>query len=473
MKRVAIYVSLLAAAVSLVGCFPEKRVTWSPDGRWATVKGGDGLYLCDESGRLSQRLLEHAGAVAWLPDSKHLVLSRSEAVSSWTQVATVLPAERRHELETLAPALRDELLAHQGDWNEFKPQSVADLTGGETLALFVYLREQFGPALREKLGDKWTDLEKLEAAVYTLQTATVKPEATLELGPALARSLNEFDALRVAPNGKAVAYRAASVGGDTAKPLLVLALDGKGTPQPVADRTSLFPDWSHDGRYLVYASSGAEGSKDLRLGTIARRVVADEAGKLLGTFPDAEELAGIAYQDEVRVRCLRDGRVLFATLEVQLPCTSKDMPQRAGLFAVDPGRGPAVTRVTPRQAESELPDALFLFEVSPDEQHVSVPGGDGRVAILTLATGDVWEILGAGEVDHLRTEPAWRSADELCFGFVPGPAGAKQRAAVALAKLDWAGHKIERRSISESWPEEVATEFLVDKKPETATQPAQ
>jgi hypothetical protein len=471
MKRVAVYVGMFAAAVSVVGCLPEKRVSWSPDGHWATVKGGDdALYLCDQSGRLSQRLVEHLGSVAWLPDSKHLVLSHSEAATSWAQAAGVLPAERRHELEVLAPALRDELLSYSGDWKDFKPKSVAGLTGGETLALFVYVREQYGPALREKLGDKWTDFEKLEAAVHTLQTAMVKPHATLELGSAIARSVDEFDGLRVAPNGKAVAYRGAAAGEDSAKPLLVLALDGQGTPRPVAERTSQFPDWSQDGRYLVYASSGAEGNKDLRLGTVARRAVADEAGKLLETFPDAEELAGIVFQDEVRVRCLKDGRVLFATLEVQLPCTSKDMPQRANLFAVDPGKEPGVTRLTPRQTEDELPDALFLFEVSPDEQHVSVPGGDGRVALLTLATGDVWEVLGASEVDHLRMEPTWRNSDELCFAFVPGPAGAKERPAVALAKLNFAEHKIDRRIISAAWPEEVVTGFLVEKKPET--QPA-
>jgi hypothetical protein len=474
MKRVTAYVSVLAALVALGGCFPEKRVSWSPDGHWAAVKGADGLYLCDESGQLSQRLVEHIGSVAWLPDSKHLVLSRSEAASSWAQVAEVLPVERRHELEMLAPALRDELLGYTGDWNQFKPKSVAGLTGGEVLGLFVYVREQFGPALREKLGEKWNDLQTLEAAVYTLQTAAVEPGPRLELGPALTRSLNEFDSLRVAPNGKAVAYHGAAAADESGKPLLVFALDGKGAPQPVADRTALFPDWSRDGRYLVYASSRTEGDKDLRLGTIVRRLVADEAGALLKTFPDAEELAGIAFQDEVRVRCLRDGRVLFATLEMHLPCTSKDMPQRAGLFAVDPGHEPGVTRLTPRQAESELPDAIFLFEVSPDEQHVTVPGGNGQLAVLTLATGDVWEVLGASEVDHLRTEPTWRSSDELCFAFVPGPPGAKQRAAIGLAKLDWAAHKIERRSISDSWPANVVTDFLVEKKPASApTQPSQ
>jgi len=476
MKRNVVCAGVIAALIVLGGCFPEKRVSWSPDGRWATVKGADGLYLCDESGKLSQRLVENVASVAWLPDSKHLVLSRSETVPSWAQATAVLTAERRQELEARAPKLREELLAYTGDWDKFKPKAIEGLTGGETLALFACVREKFSAGLPEKLGEKWDDLKKLEPAVYALQLATVTPGAALELGPTLAKSLDSFDDLRVAPGGKAVAYRGAAPADDPAKPLFVLSLDGKGAPLHVADRAAMFPDWSSDGRYLVYAATRAvmeDGRKDLRLGIVARRLVADANGTLLETLPDAEELAGIVFQNEVRVRCLRDGRVLFATLEVHLPCTSLDMPQRAGLFAVDPGHEPNVTRLTPRQAESELPDAIFLFEVSPDEQHVTVPGGNGRLAILTLATGDVWEVVGEKEVDHLRTEPTWRSSDELCFAFVPGTEGAKERAAITLAKLDWAQHKAERKIISADWPDNIVTDFLVEKKPAPlATQPA-
>jgi hypothetical protein len=476
MKRAIVYAGVVAALMLAGGCFPEKRVSWSPDGRWATVKGADGLYLCDPSGKLSRRLVEDVGSVAWLPDSKQIVLSHSQTVKSWAQAAAVLSPERRQELEARAPKLRDEIMAYAGEWDKFKAKAVEGLTGGETLALFALVRDQSGAELQKKLGEKWEDFQKLEFAVHTLQLAAVKPDATLELGAVLAKGPDAFDELRVAPNGKAVAYRGAASGEDPAKPLFVLALDGKGKPRLVEDRTATYPDWSSDSRYVTYATSRSileDGSKDLRLGVVARRLVADESGALLETLPDAEELAGIVFQNEVRVRCLRDGRVLFATLEVELPCTSKDMPQRAGLFAVDPGREPGVTRLTPREAEIELPDAIFLFEVSPDEQHVTVPGGNGRVAILTLATGDVWEIVGEKEIDHLRTEPTWRSSDELCFAFVPGPEGAKERAAIAVAKLDWAGHKAERKILSADWPGDVVTDFLVEKKQSPlATQPA-
>ncbi len=467
MKRTTVCVGILAGLIALAGCLPEKRVRWSPDGRWATVKGGDGLYLCDQSGKLSERLATDVGSVAWLPDSKSIVLSRSEKLPSWTAAVEVLPADRRLEIEARAPRLRDEILAHEGEWDGFKPQSVGGLTGGESLALFVLVREQHGAGLAEKLGDKWDELKELQPIVHLLQQVEVKAGGTFELGPVLAKALDAFDELRVAPNGRAVAYRGAAPGEDPAKPLFVLPLHGQQVPQLVADRVSMFPDWSPDSRHLVYAAgqTPAEGeSNDLRLGIVARRLVCTEDGALLADFPEAEELAGIAFQNEVRVRCLRDGRVLFATLEVSLPCTSEDMPQRAGLFAVEPGRQPGVTRLIPRQTEAELPDVLFLFEVSPDEQHVTVPGGNGGVAVLTLATGDVWQILGENEADHLRMEPAWRSADELCFAFVPGPKEAKERPAIALVKLDWAGRKAERRIISGDWPEPVVTDFLIDKR---------
>ena len=184
---------------------------------------------------------------------------------------------------------------------------------------------------------------------------------------------------------------------------------------------------------------------------------------MLTTLPDAEELAGTAFQNELRVRCLRDGRILFATIELQLPCTSVDMPQRAGLFAIDPGRQPGVTRLVPRSTEGELPDAMLLFEVSPDERHVSVPGGDGQVAVLTLATGQAWQVLSTKEVDHLRTVPTWRTSDELCFAVVPGPEGEKERAQIALARLDWKAQTAEQQIVSADWPDAAVTDFLVEK----------
>lgn len=464
MKRVLMIVTTVALVSGLYGCLPEKRVVWSPDGRWAAVKGADGLYLCDSSGKLSQLLVPGVDSVAWLPDSKHLVFSHPQPVAGWKQLAPVLSDERRQEIADRAPRLREEVLAYQGDWKEFKPRSLAGLTGGEGMALLVYLRDNLAEGLQEKLGDRWKELAELPAAVRLLQLAHIDEGDGLAMDNVLIRALDAFDELRVSPTGQAVVYRAGAPDDDQTRPLYVVGLAG-GSPLHVADHTAMFPDWSADGRHLVYAatkSTTADG-KELRLGVVARRQICGDDGTFLTRLPESEELAGIAFQDEVRVRCLRDGRVLFATIELQLPCTSADMPQRAGLFAVDPGRQPGVTRLIPRSAETELPDGLFLFEVSPDERHVSIPGADGRVAVLTLATGDVWELVTAKDVDHLRTVPTWRSADELCFAIVPGDESNKQRAQIALAKLDWAARAAQQRIISADWPERVATDFLVEK----------
>ena len=295
MKRVLLGFSAVVVALAVCGCFPEKRVAWSPDGRWATVKGADGLYLCDPSGKLSPRLVEQIGAVAWLPDSRHLVLSHAENVAGWAALGTVMSSAQRAEIETRAPKLREQLLAYQGDWKDFKPESFKGLTGGEIMAVLVYVRDQLSQGLPEKLGERWKDLEELSAAVQVLQLANVSAAGEFALDRVLAKSLDPFDTPHVAPNGKLVVYRGAAPGADPARPLFVLALDG-GTPRLVADRTAQFPDWSADSRCLVYASTKAtlaDDSKDLRLGVIARRKVCGDDGALLAEFPDAEELAGI------------------------------------------------------------------------------------------------------------------------------------------------------------------------------------
>ncbi|MBP7747387.1 MAG: hypothetical protein KA383_14815 [Phycisphaerae bacterium] len=472
MKRLVVLAVVLLGGVC--GCLPEKRVTWSPDGRWATVRPTDGLYLCDESGRLSARVAESVRSVAWLPDSKQLVWSRTELVKTWEALEPLLTPEQRKTIETRGPRLREELMTHQGGWDGFEPESIHGLSDGETPALLIYVRDKLGDGLAEKLGEKWDELKGMSANANMLELVRLNDAGTSGPARVIVRSINAYEDLCVSPSGKLVAYRSAAASGSQPPALFVVALDG-GTPQLVADHAAAYPDWSADSRYIVYAATNTPGDdddKNLRLGVVARRQVCGAGGTPLAELPDPEELAGIVFQNWVRVRCLRDGRVLFATLEVHMPCVSADMPQRAGLFAVDPGRQPGVTRLTARAADDTLPDALMLFELSPDQRHVAVPGGDGRIAIFTVATGDIWAVLGEGEVDQLRTVPAWRSNNELCCAVVPGPKGEKQRAEIALLKLDFDARQVERRIISTTWPQEVVTEFLQDKDSAPMSQPA-
>jgi hypothetical protein len=142
-------------------------------------------------------------------------------------------------------------------------------------------------------------------------------------------------------------------------------------------------------------------------------------------------------------------------MECTLPTTENDMPERASLFALDPGRQPGVIRLISRQTEAALPNGLGMgvFELSPDEKRVVVMGkeGDkGRVAILTLASGQIEEVLkDAPDID--AQVPAWRSADEVSFLAPPKiPGGSPDREAIVIHALGG-----QTRCLSCGWSEPI------------------
>src|SRR5205814_1308689 len=171
-------------------------------------------------------------------------------------------------------------------------------------------------------------------------------------------------------------------------------------PRAVAEFVAPAPEWSADGRYLVFARTTlplAEGDtpppgaksddegQPLRLGTLSRREVCDAKGQLLARdalprghsrgsveasaavsgvtvarrgyswdaweFPKTEDLAGLIFQEFHRIKCMRDGRILFSAAEVHLPSTAKDMPGRLSIFAVDPARQAVASRIVTPEAE--------------------------------------------------------------------------------------------------------------------------
>ena len=78
MRRFQLTILFLLTTVTFCGCIPEKKIIWSPDGRTAAIIGGDGLYLCDESGKLSSHIAEMVKEALWLSDSKQLLVIRGE-----------------------------------------------------------------------------------------------------------------------------------------------------------------------------------------------------------------------------------------------------------------------------------------------------------------------------------------------------------------------------------------------------------
>lgn len=462
MKRSVLLSLTMVCLVSVAGCWPEKRVNWSPNGKRAAVIAADGLYLCNSDGQLSQRLAEGVRRVAWTPDSLQLIVVRQAAVNTWAEANRFFSAEEGASIESAAELLFTEAMTYDGDWKAFPARSLRGLTPGGSTAALIYLREMHGPQLAGRIGKQWEDLLNAELSGWVLEAISLREQG----GPTaveLARSMDEYVSLVVAPDGQAVALVQPS-GNDGAN-LLVLVLDGSGRgPVHVAPRVSVFPDWSPDGRSIVYATTPVRKDGTMVMGSISRRMVRGEDGALLSEMPAAEDLAGIAYMDETRVRCLRDGRIVFASVEVSIPCTSKDMNPRGSLFAIDPERQATVSRLVPRESEAALGEFVHLFEVSPDEKHICVPFGSGQISVLTLATGDVWQIPDKPiENDQLRSAPCWRGENELCFATPPAEGDETKRAQIVLCKLDFEKRQASMREISQEWDEAKLKEFLLPK----------
>src|SRR5262249_49774274 len=141
-----------------------------------------------------------------------------------------------------------------------------------------------------------------------------------------------FQEIRPSPGDSAVAFvthlELASVG-DGGFQASVVPIDHSTAPVQVATHTGSGIDWTPDGRALIFFKPANDrgGSDDLQRGGLVER----EAQTAKGSLQLAEktrELARVAFHPRNRVRCLRDGRVLFDVAEMQLPEASDRKPSR-------------------------------------------------------------------------------------------------------------------------------------------------
>jgi len=450
MARRVLVVGMLLA-LTACGCWP-KRIIWSPDGQRAVLIGSEQLYLCDREGRLSEATACQAGAVCWFADSQRLLVQTHEEITGWDELAPLLSDEQRGDAVALAKKLRQEVLAAEGPWDDFKPRTLEDVSATLSAAVLLCMRDRFGEGLAEKIGEKWQELEEFTTTVWIIRHARVQ-NGRLVLGPVLVRSLESILEVRISPSQAAVAFTAERLEGTAA--LFVVGIDPPAPRREVADAVAGAFDWTPDGQALVFAAAPLEEvEKDLIcVGELRKRTVCNEAGYLLGTFSGTTELARLAYHPLLfKVRCLSDGRILFATQALELPYAG-EIPRRVGLFAIDPARQPTVLAVLP--ADDKLPELVYCFQVSPDEKRLAIPGEKGRVAVVELATGQV-RMVQTKECSRLWTVPTWRSADELCFAVPPGSRyGSEDRKEVVL----WSSEGRLRR-LSETWDDALVKDIL-------------
>jgi hypothetical protein len=421
----------IAALVLITGCIVDERMFWSPDGRRAAVRLPEGLCLMDVHGKLSAPLISDVTFTAWLPDSRGLVVLRRLSATNWQEISRLVPREETAPLEALTlglPGLMAGALdAAGGDASAveekfFKPLKLE--VGPALVAGLICLRDT-QPETFSKLLGRVKNTDQLQKDLAEAGKGIVHEISVLRLeGDKLAgeplvleRTLAELGEPRPSPSAPVVAFLREDV-------LTVVPLNGSTNRVTVSDKIAGSYDWTPDGKALVFAVRLSEqwDRDTLNLVHIQRRVAVGPSGQ--PSEGDTLLLGTVAFAFAPRVRCLPDGRVLFASQPLQLPASANSTSE-ARFYVVDPARGTKALPVAIASEPGALPADLAAFAVSPDGRHIAIgESGSDAIAVLEIATGRL-EIVSAKRGARNRTMPAWRGSDELYFAALP-EAGARR-----------------------------------------------
>ena len=360
-----------------VGCVPQ-HVAWSPDGMHAAILGDDGLHVCDVDGKLTPVLVKDAKYAEWLPDSQRLVVCVQHEWKKWGDASQSLPEDAAVAQKNIAE-VRDELTTAAHDWSGFWESTKQKLQlSDKQLALAVMcIRDQSAGVLVLKLDQNGQQSYVAQSILEdTLQIYSVNGSGATA-GPVLDRRTTTgqgVQSLRVAPTGKAVlvTYDDMNRGADQQQLLELLLVPTNGSKKAIElGKSSKYPDWSPDGKYVVYVMpTGWNGNNtQVLVGDLRRLQVSDENGNFLDAeHIPSEDFAGVLFNELSRVRVAKDGRIFFSASEVSLPVAARDFDGRQTIFSFEPGKQSTLTRVVPREAMQRVGDAAQYFELSPERK---------------------------------------------------------------------------------------------------------
>ncbi|HVP11499.1 MAG TPA: hypothetical protein VMV94_09970, partial [Phycisphaerae bacterium] len=278
---------ILAASLTLlaaVGCIPEKRIAWSPDGERAAVMAEDGLYFIDAAGNVKPPHVALASArCVWFPDGHRLLVKHTITTHNWADIKPLFSEQEATRIEDEAKTLRERILAYQGDWKTFEFDPGKQFAPGSEVGILLCLRDKYFEGVPEKVGSQWGDLEKANADVTNLQVFTLT-DTDLQPGATLLRSLNPVASMLVSPDSRRIAFvMPIPEGTEHPASLYVLPVEG-GSPRLVTSDVAARFDWSPDARSLAVirsASGSHDGPDNIQLGLVTTVTVADENGALL------------------------------------------------------------------------------------------------------------------------------------------------------------------------------------------------
>lgn len=452
------FIGIVTLSAIFAGCIPEKRIVWSPDGRRAAVTSAAGLFIIDDQGKvLKPRLTGTAARCDWFADGRQLAVIHTKMAERWEDMAPIFSPAETDAIKKRAESLREQILAYEGDWDKFDLDPDKKLSIDVELGALIYMRDHHSEGLAEKVGKQWTDIQTMKNAIWTLQLFTLKDDA-LEPGAVLLRTLAELRQPCVDPKGRNIAFlRTGSDQGQDVVSLSVVSTEA-GPARHVASNVAIDYDWSPDGRSLAFIQAAGVDDEDadqIQLGSLTTITVAGSDGKLLPEWSQREQRVGLLFNAALGVDWLKDGRLMFSSVEVKLPATSRDMPREWSLFMLDPRMPASVARVLGRDLDGSLDLTLPLFELSPDETRVLLPGPKGRLSLYEFASGETTQLVSQDDSEgKTRSIATWRGNDEVCYVNQLANGQDKPTPVVVLRK-----GKDERR-LDADWPAEMKEGWL-------------
>jgi len=457
MNRVVPLTAALLMVAALTACIPEKRIVWSPDGERAAVATPNGLFFIGPDGRVLKPRLEGSPTrAAWFPDGRRLAVVSAAKARHWSDAEPLFRPEELSDIKVLAERLREELLEFDGDWTEFHVDAEQRMPPAIELAALLYVRDHLCEGLPEKLNEHWEQAATLEPLIWKLNVATLHDDR-LELGPPLVSTFNEIYQPKVSPDGRKIALLMAMTSEPDESPALhVVSADGSAV-RTVIQHVAIDYDWSPDSTSLAFIRTQSPGTREgaIQLGALCTIRVAGKDGTLLKEWEQFQDRAAVIFNPFLGVRWLTDGRLIFSAFEANLPAALHDTPGQWSLFCLDPRMPAGVSRVLRRDLDLPLDRSLALFEVSPDERRVLIPGPKGVCQMYEFATSESRRLMKPdGPEGELRCLPSWRGEVEPCF---VRPCGDGTYEAVLIGS----GGKI--RILSRDWPEAMKEGWLTAK----------
>ena len=301
---------VVVASLMMTGCV-ARRIAWSPDGAHAAIFAGDGLHLCGPDGALSETILPGDGMGQWFSDSRRLAVVSVITGQSWQDMEKILPPQECRRAEQGGKAILDALKAGRSFTGAYN--NMDGFGEYEKNASVAYLLQKEGA--REQAGSYWDEMQQKQASVVQLRVGTLA-DGKLALGPPIVSTLRKFSDIRVSPAGTLIAYTSES-DKDQEVELHLVPVDASAPPVLIAKSAAYCPDWSPDGRFLLYirAINEATVGDQVCLGSLTRTAVQFTAGKI-EVQTNSDDLAGLLFNVNSKVRCPPDGRIISAATSI-------------------------------------------------------------------------------------------------------------------------------------------------------------